>query len=241
VLGAPKWRRNRKLLDKGKRGYYISKYLLMRNHPVGRPQRTKVRLSGEERRRQILDAALKLFADRGFSGTKTREIAEVAGISETLIFQHFKTKQELYVEALTQLLARHPVIPELEEKARQKDDIGVFATLALHVIKHARQDPRIIRLSVFMALEGPQFGEAFQGGEDSTLLISGFLERYIDQRIADGAFENVNAEIAARLFIDTVFMLSVDREVALTGTPLSFSVEETVGTLVKIFLGGLKA
>ena len=213
----------------------------MRNHPVGRTKRTKERLSGEERRTQILDAALRLFADRGFSGTKTREIAELAGISETLIFQHFKSKAELYAETLTQLLARHPVVPELEEKAGQKDDIGVFATLALHVIKHARQDPRIVRLSVFMALEGPQFGEVFRGGEDSTMLISGFLERYIQQRIEDGAFENVNAEIAARLFIDTVFMLSVDQEVALTGAPLSFSVEQTVETLVKIFLGGLKA
>ena len=40
------------------------------------------RLSGEERRAQIIDAALKLFADKGFSGTRTREIAELAGIAD---------------------------------------------------------------------------------------------------------------------------------------------------------------
>jgi AcrR family transcriptional regulator len=49
-----------------------------------------------ERRGQIIDATLELFAEKGFSGTKTREIAERAGISETLIFQHFKTKGDLY-------------------------------------------------------------------------------------------------------------------------------------------------
>ena len=45
------------------------------------------RLTGEERRRQIINAALTLFAEKGFSGTRTREIAELANVSETLIFQ----------------------------------------------------------------------------------------------------------------------------------------------------------
>jgi len=207
---------------------------------MGNVKHTRGRLSGEERRRQILDAALRLFADKGFSGTKTREIAQLAGISETLIFQHFKNKEELYRMALKQLFAHHPVIPEIEEKVAQKDDLGVFTDLALHMIRHAQQDPRIIRLSAFAALEGPHFAEIFQHGEESTLLVSEFLASYIKQRIAEGAFKNINARIAARLFIETIFMHIVDQEVSLTGPPLAFSVEETVETLVKIFLGGLK-
>ena len=54
------------------------------------------RLSGEERRQQIVEAAIDLFSRKGFRGTTTREIAEVAGISEAMIFKHFTTKQELY-------------------------------------------------------------------------------------------------------------------------------------------------
>lgn len=207
---------------------------------MGTVMQTKGRLSGEERRNQILDAALKLFADKGFSGTKTREIAELAGISETLIFQHFKTKEDLYREAVKQLFAHHPVIPEIEEKVAQRDDMGVFTTLALHMIKHAQQDPRIIRLSVFIALEGSHFAEIFHRGEEPILLVSESLAGYIEQRIDEGAFKNVNAQIAARLFIETIFMHSVDQDICMTGPPLPFSVEETVETLVEIFLGGLK-
>ena len=54
------------------------------------------RLSGEERRRQIVETAVDLFSRKGFRGTTTREIAEAAGISEAMIFKHFATKRELY-------------------------------------------------------------------------------------------------------------------------------------------------
>jgi len=201
----------------------------------------KARLSGEERRTQILEAALGLFADKGFSGAKTRQIARVAGVSETLIFQHFKTKEDLYREALKQLFAGHPVIPEVEEKAAQRDDRGLFTTLALHMIRHARNDPRIVRLSAFTALEGRQFADIFHRGEDSALMISEFLAGYITLRIEEGSFKEINARIVARLFIETVFMYIVDQEVSLTGPPLTFPVEETVETLVDTFLSGLKA
>jgi len=58
------------------------------------------RLDSEERRRAIVQAAVPLFARRGFAGTTTREIAEAAGISEALMFRHFPSKQALYREIL---------------------------------------------------------------------------------------------------------------------------------------------
>ncbi|MDE2180434.1 MAG: helix-turn-helix transcriptional regulator, partial [candidate division NC10 bacterium] len=56
----------------------------------------RARLSAEERRQQIVDAAVDLFSRKGFRGTRTREIAEAAGISEAMIYRHFATKRELY-------------------------------------------------------------------------------------------------------------------------------------------------
>src|SRR5918999_3883172 len=54
------------------------------------------RLSAEERRREIVRVAVKLFSQRGFRGTTTKEIAQAAGVSEAIIFRHFATKDELY-------------------------------------------------------------------------------------------------------------------------------------------------
>jgi AcrR family transcriptional regulator len=59
-----------------------------------KPPSTK--LSKEERREAIIRAVRRLFADKGFHGTTTRELAEAAGVSEALLFKHFPTKEALY-------------------------------------------------------------------------------------------------------------------------------------------------
>src|SRR5262245_34652955 len=54
------------------------------------------RLSGEERRTAIIKAVRKLFAEKGFHATTTRELARVAGVSEALLYKHFPSKESLY-------------------------------------------------------------------------------------------------------------------------------------------------
>jgi AcrR family transcriptional regulator len=61
----------------------------------------KRRLSGEERRESILRAVRQVFAENGFRGTTTRALAEAAGVSEALLFQHFPTKEALYAAMQT--------------------------------------------------------------------------------------------------------------------------------------------
>ena len=63
------------------------------------------RLKQADRRRSILEAATAAFAARGFDGARTREIAEAAGISEALLYQHFPSKQALH-EAVLEHVAR---------------------------------------------------------------------------------------------------------------------------------------
>jgi len=58
------------------------------------------RLDSDDRRKAIVDAAVPLFARKGFAGTTTRELAAAAGVSEALLFRHFPSKQSLYREIL---------------------------------------------------------------------------------------------------------------------------------------------
>src|SRR5579864_5689965 len=55
-----------------------------------------VRLSAAERKDDVLDAALVEFAERGYEGTSTEDIARRAGISQPYLFRLFGTKKELY-------------------------------------------------------------------------------------------------------------------------------------------------
>jgi AcrR family transcriptional regulator len=58
------------------------------------------RLPRHERRRQLLDAALEVFVARGYHATAMDEIAERAGVSKPVLYQHFPGKLELYLALL---------------------------------------------------------------------------------------------------------------------------------------------
>ena len=73
------------------------------------------RLHAVERRVAIVEAAKPLFARHGFAGTTTRQIAQAAGISEALLFQHFPSKAALYREILRQGCEGDPGLERLGE------------------------------------------------------------------------------------------------------------------------------
>jgi AcrR family transcriptional regulator len=61
---------------------------------------TRKRLSAEDRRAAILEAALEVFSRRGYNGASIDEIANAAGISKALIYEHFPSKKDLHVSLL---------------------------------------------------------------------------------------------------------------------------------------------
>src|SRR5664279_712860 len=98
---------------------------------------SKPRMSAPERRAAIVQAAIKLFAERGFRGTTTRELAAAVGVSEPVLYEHFRTKRDLYAaiidesskggaEILSALVARASVAA---------DDRSFFLGLAELVVR----------------------------------------------------------------------------------------------------------
>src|ERR1700730_4709747 len=71
---------------------------------VKRPAST--RLPAPRRRRQLLDVALGVFADRGFHRTSMEDVADAAGVTKPVLYQHFSSKRELYLELLDDVGSR---------------------------------------------------------------------------------------------------------------------------------------
>ena len=89
------------------------------------------RMAGEERRLQIVRVAMRLFSQRGFRGTTTKEIAVAAGVSEAMVFRHFATKEELYSAILDHKACLHDAVDPLQrvaeaiERRRTIDKIAI--------------------------------------------------------------------------------------------------------------------
>ncbi|MET9418053.1 TetR/AcrR family transcriptional regulator [Streptomyces klenkii] len=63
---------------------------------AGARRARRVRMTGAERREQLLDIGRTLFAERGFEGTSVEEIAAKAGVSKPVVYEHFGGKEGLY-------------------------------------------------------------------------------------------------------------------------------------------------
>lgn len=79
------------------------------------------RLSAQERRKQIIQIGLHLFAEHKYQGTTMSLIAKAAGVTEPLIYKHFKSKKDLFLTILSSSYER--VIEGLHELFKSKGDI----------------------------------------------------------------------------------------------------------------------
>jgi len=62
--------------------------------------RTTTRLSGPQRRERILAAAAEAFAARGYHAASVGDVAKAAGITKPVVYDHFASKRELFVELM---------------------------------------------------------------------------------------------------------------------------------------------
>ena len=64
------------------------------------------RLPAAERRRQLLDVALEAFGRKGYHETSMNDVADAAGVTKPVLYQHFASKRELYLELLRDVAGR---------------------------------------------------------------------------------------------------------------------------------------
>jgi AcrR family transcriptional regulator len=62
-----------------------------------------VRLPASARREQLLDVALQVFARQGYHGTSMNDVAEAAGVTKPVVYQHFDSKRDLYLALLAEV------------------------------------------------------------------------------------------------------------------------------------------
>ncbi len=102
---------------------------------TSRPAGTSRRLPAEQRRSQLFDVALVLFAERGYSATTMDDIAEAAGVTKPLLYQHFDSKRALYLE-LCEAISQRIIAQVAEATAvaagpRQQVELGFAAFFSL--------------------------------------------------------------------------------------------------------------
>ncbi|HXK34700.1 MAG TPA: helix-turn-helix domain-containing protein [Dehalococcoidia bacterium] len=113
-------------------------------------------------RKQILDASLRLFSEKGFARTSVRDIAQAAGITDAAIYYHFASKRELF-EALIEERGFTQALENLERAeivVGPREAIPLLATLALEFIYQNRDLMKVMMVEAMA--EDPVAAEEYR-------------------------------------------------------------------------------
>ena len=195
------------------------------------------RMAAGDRCEQILHGAMELFAEKGFRGATTREIAQHLGISEALMFKYFPSKEALYRAIIQKRTDGSEEMFFPKEAIQSKDDRQVFRSVASYLISKNSEDPTFMRLIQYGALEGHELSRIFF--ETHAMERTKLLSKYIRQRIKEKAFKKVPPLLAARAFMGMILHYVQSQEIYELKKFFHFSQKKVVDTFVDTFLNGL--
>jgi TetR/AcrR family fatty acid metabolism transcriptional regulator len=112
----------------------------------------------EEKRRQILDAAVRVFAHKGFHTSRVGDIAEEAGVAHGLLYHYFSSKDEVleavFHENWSVLLERIRAVEETDEPASEQ-----LRHVAAILLRTWRHEPDVVRVVVREIARSPEVQE----------------------------------------------------------------------------------
>jgi AcrR family transcriptional regulator len=159
------------------------------------------RKTREERREEILDAALGVFADDGLHGASTEEIARRAGISQPYVFRLFGTKKELYLAVVARCFRQTlDMMQRAAEGKRGEEALKAIGEAYGQVLATDRTYLRA-QMHAYFAADDPEIGAVVRNGFGDLVAyverVSGLPVEEISRFFANGMLMNVLASMRA--------------------------------------------
>lgn len=203
------------------------------NCPACRWRRRK-----EARPSEILDSALKLFTEHGYSATTLDQVASAAGISKGTLYLYYDSKEELFRSMVRELL-----VPQVERFEQQASGFEGSASELLRAMAHgwwkAVGDTPLAGMPKLMVAEASNFPELArfyveQVIERGRKLVARILQQGIDSK----ELKPCDTDLAARLLLaPLVFAAIYKNSLALHDTP--YSMQDYINLQIDLALNGL--
>jgi len=196
------------------------------------------RLSAPDRRQQILQVAVKLFARQGYNGATTREISRMAKVNEAIIFRHFPTKEDLYWAVIEEQCrpGRSRTSGELQAQLQEQGDLRQFlVALAKQILQ---RDTMLTRLLLYSALENHKLSQRFFRTYVATY--HDVLAEHLRKRMESGELRKMDPLLASRGFLGMIGNHFLIQEIFGGNRFQKFNVQQVAETLTDIWLNGVQ-
>ncbi|HEY3848612.1 MAG TPA: TetR/AcrR family transcriptional regulator [Acetobacteraceae bacterium] len=194
----------------------------------------------EARPGEIIEAALRLFADRGFAATKLEDVAAAAGIGKGTIYLYFSTKEDLF-----RAVVRQAVLPNLEAAVALSQDTDLSAADILRAVAERfllLLDTNLTAVPKLVIAESGNFPTLAKFYAEEVILKGMALIRSVLARgIERGEFRPIDLDGALPLFSAPLLLLVLWKHSLGRHTDIQFNPRAVVATHLDVLLRGLAA
>ena len=164
--------------------------------------RSTRRRQADQRRVQLIDTALNVFAQKGLDGATVKDLSEEAGVAQGLLYHYFRSKEDLFHAALE----RHYFLPELRRITspdRDRPAQEVLLDVGQGFAAMLRERRPLLQVMIREAPTNPAVAERIARAQRESVRL---LSDYLGSRVEAGELRPHDTQSTARLLLYTVLM-----------------------------------
>lgn len=195
------------------------------------------------REEEILEAAVKIFSDKGYSAATTSEIAREAGVAEGTIFRYFKTKKEILTKVMIKLIAvigekiMSERLTEIFQNNKDKNE--------KEILKLLLKDRLSVALKYFdmlkVVMTEVQYHEDLKEAFINNIVIKGkdIVSEYFKEGIEKGIFKDIDINVAIRSILGMMGIYIIQRQ--FMPDIITLEDDKQLDIMIDIFLYGISS
>ena len=191
----------------------------------------------EDRRDQIIDAAMQVFAQKGFSRATNKDIAREAGITPGLIYYYFDSKEDL-LKTIIETRSPAQLMTTLPPQVFELPPEIFMRMLILRVLS-------IVETKQFIQLIRMILPEVIHNTELEPIIIPmirrllEFLGKYFEVQMEKGALRRLDGVLTAQIMVGSVFVFVLRRQILHDPIALEYSHEQIADVVSETVLQGI--
>lgn len=201
-------------------------------------------MTDSDKRKQIIDGALKVFSTHGFHKASIKMISKAAGIKSSALIYHYFADKKALLEAIIHEHTPMGHLPLLDETLREAVmDLPpeVFLPQMMKSVLSVQDNSTIMRLIVVFITEAVRMPEVADTAYDSQRIMLNFMVQYLQHQVKRGRLKPHNSEIVARIIVSTMLLNILAHGVFPKIADGFGEPDEYVEQVVDVLLNGLRS
>jgi AcrR family transcriptional regulator len=192
-------------------------------------------ITEEDTRTKILQAALQLFAKRGYEGTTTKDLAKSAGVAEGTLFRHFSNKKAILIEVAT--AGWVDILTDLLTELSEMGNYQAVSQVMRRRMLNMRKNGDLMRVCFIEAQYHPELRESIQAEVISKM--TDVAEAFFETAMEKGIYRRMNPKIVAKVFLGIFAIAGFSEETIMNPDASPKAMQEMAEGISDIFLRGV--